>query len=54
MSRVLSSDIISNTCTIEMFMVSILTCLVGVQKNTINLTKIVLVLLSISGFVLFI
>jgi hypothetical protein len=54
MSRVISCDLIANTCTIEMFMVSILTCLIGARSNQLTLTKLLLACVSIAGFALFI
>jgi len=54
MSRVLSADLIANTCTIEMFMVSILTCLISARSQQLSLSKLLLVCVSIAGFALFI
>ena len=51
LSRVLSSDIIFNTCTIEVFIVNLLPPFAVYSNTTFGKRKLVLLLISLAGFV---
>ena len=50
MARVLSQDLIFNTCTIEVFIISMLPCFSAYNNTDMTVDKVALLLISFVGF----